>query len=203
MEVDYFWPDQSGFDSLKNSSFLNKLQGQDLEFLLYQYNNLVQEITTKELEYNDYIKNARKNFQDADINDIGIFYNLHHFDMEKESDEVQNLINAIRRHKSTSQVFLQASDKTPYLIIMYDNLNIIGTQIVRLISNNKKSFDNEAELALSGIYDVNGSIGYPKIINSGAINLSLYDEGIAHSQESELRMVYNLADLESRFKGAG
>lgn len=53
----YFRSDQSGFEALKNSGYLGKLQGSDIESMLYQYYSLVDKVFEQEKSLNDFIEN--------------------------------------------------------------------------------------------------------------------------------------------------
>ncbi|MEJ2584618.1 MAG: DUF6090 family protein, partial [Robiginitalea sp.] len=52
----YFRPDKSGFEALKNSGYLGKLQGSDIETELYCYYGQVQEIQQQETSVNNFIE---------------------------------------------------------------------------------------------------------------------------------------------------
>ncbi|PQJ78646.1 DUF6090 family protein [Polaribacter porphyrae] len=52
----YFKADKSGFESLKNSGYLGKLQGTSLESQLFDYYNLIETIEDEEKSYNNFIE---------------------------------------------------------------------------------------------------------------------------------------------------
>ncbi|MBK7873995.1 MAG: hypothetical protein IPJ74_26765 [Saprospiraceae bacterium] len=63
----YFNPDQSGFEGLKNSGYLSKLQGKALEPKLYEYYNLVSEIIMEQRKLNSFIENLSQKGMEHNI----------------------------------------------------------------------------------------------------------------------------------------
>jgi hypothetical protein len=182
IDLDYFVADLSGYDSLKSSGYLSKLQGKDLELLLYRYYNLVEEISIKETDYNDILRNAHKEFMGVGFEDMVYFSNVGYI-QPKRINLLQDSLSKIVRHQTASQVYSQSDIKSPVLVTMYDNLTIIGNQLVRMIEKAQFALDNEAMQAMDDIYELDGDIGYAKIIVDGARNAYFYDEGFAQVDE--------------------
>lgn len=209
MNVKYFLPDMSGYESLKNSGFLNKLQGQDLELLLYRYHNMVEEIKIKEDTYNEVLKEAAEQFRQSDL--PGKFFftrpkfiesndNVTHLELNNGIDKLQQNLIEVIEHKSIGLLFNHSDMHARILIAMYDNLQIIGMQLQRLIKNKMKSFDNDAVKALGNIYDFNAEIGYPVIMSDGADSLPFYAPGYAQAVPSEVWSFGKLNEVNIRFK---
>jgi hypothetical protein len=200
-DLEFLIPDQSGFESLKNSGYLNKLRGEDLEFLIYRYYNMILEINMEEVEYNDSIKNTKKAYQGADFETAYLFHRPSFIDLENGLDEIQPLIRNIITHQSTLQTWLHAATKSPLLTARYDNLKIVGEQIISLIDKNSRTLDASGKLALEHIYDFNSGEGYAKVLENGSMNESFYIAGFSQSAELEdFRHVYRDNALEIRFK---
>lgn len=53
----YFTPDLSGFDALKSSGYLGKLQGKTLEDVLYQYYDLAANLSVQQDNLNGFLEN--------------------------------------------------------------------------------------------------------------------------------------------------
>jgi hypothetical protein len=199
-EQDYFIPDQSGYESLKNSGYLNKLRGEDLEFLIYQYYNLILEINMKEIEYNDSLKNAKKSFQDANFEKDFLFYQPELIDFENELDNIQAIIRNIAEHRTTLRILFESNTVAPLLVARYDNLQLIGEQIVSLINRNLKSLDSSKKDALVGFYDFNGAEGYPIIMRKGSPNNAFFSTGFAQAGSSSKWDFSELNALSFHFK---
>ncbi len=174
-ELDYFNANLSGFESLKNSGYLSKLQGTDIEELLYTYYNLVNEITLIENNYNRNIENGMNQFSSADIDGLWLFWSPEYIGEETTSlNDFQPFIKPIIDRPWSFWVF----NKPEKLIILYDNLSIIGEELTWMIRDNKKNIDDIAKSKLSLVFDINGTIGYPIIIQNGNLS-SFYQRGLA------------------------
>ena len=75
LENNYLNANLSGFESLKNSGYLSKLQGKDIEVLLFQYYSIVEEIRLMEKHYNENLQNASEDFYTTDFNKLASFKN--------------------------------------------------------------------------------------------------------------------------------
>jgi hypothetical protein len=92
MKLEYFLANRSGFESLKNSGYLNKLQGDDLELLVYQYYNLVDQIVMDENIYNNNLKDAKRNFQNANFDKKIQFFRPSYIDQTNGLTEINPYI---------------------------------------------------------------------------------------------------------------
>jgi hypothetical protein len=59
----YFKPNKSGFEALKNSVYIGKLNNTSLDILLHEYYAIVNEIEEKEFSYNNFIENIEIQFR--------------------------------------------------------------------------------------------------------------------------------------------
>ncbi|NBC24847.1 MAG: hypothetical protein GVX78_04440 [Bacteroidetes bacterium] len=73
-EEKYLIPNVSGFESLKNSGFLSQLQGTDIEELLFNYYNLLEELTIQENNYNQGILSSFDDFVSANLEGTNPFF---------------------------------------------------------------------------------------------------------------------------------
>ncbi|MBT8449624.1 MAG: hypothetical protein KJO69_08035 [Gammaproteobacteria bacterium] len=199
MDLKYFIPDLSGYDSLKNSGFLNKLQGKDLELLLYQYYSLVEEIKIMENNFNEVLREGAQQYRQADLDTNFIFFTPSYINPGK-LDELQVSLLEHITHKSITLLYEHASSHSDKLIAMYDNLNVIGQQLRRLILKQNKSLDDEAKTALNDVYDFNGNIGYPSVMKNGATNISFFITGFDQSGPAEIWGFNGLYQADIRFK---
>jgi hypothetical protein len=175
---EYFNADLSGFESIKNSGYLSKLKGKDLENLIYRYYNLVQEISTKEKDFNEILRNTFSDFSRQGFKKLIYINYPDYIGDEKELAELQPYLREILFHPSALSLYNQTTNKAPELIIKYDNLNIIGSEIVRMIENNIKTLDSIALNNLENIFNPKSTKGYPIIVSNGA-RISFFDAGYA------------------------
>jgi len=157
---------------------LSKLKGKDLENLIYRYYNLVQEISTKEKDFNEILRNTFSDFSRQGFEKLIYINYPDYIGDEKELAELQPYLREILFHPSALSLYNQTSNKAPELIIKYDNLNILGTEIVRMIENNIKTLDSTALNNLENIFNPKSTKGYPIIVSNGA-RISFFDAGYA------------------------
>ena len=193
-QQDYFNANLSGFESLKNSGYLSKLQGTDVEELLYRYYNLVNEITLKENNYNRNIENSMNNFGSTDFDELWLFWSPEYIGEHSISlDDFQPKIEEILNHPWVFWLF----NKPEALIVLYDNLSIIGQEILQMIHENKKNLDDNSNTRLELIFNPNGEIGYPKVLQYGNLS-SFYNRGSAavNNTDNWYKFKPNMVEVE-------
>jgi hypothetical protein len=194
--------DLSGYDSLKSSRYLSRLQGNDLELLLYQYYNLVEDISIKETDYNNILRNAHQEFMGVGFEDVEYFNNVGYIPLKK-IDSLYGSLSKIVKHQTTIQFYAQPEIKSPVLVTLYDNLTIVGNQLVRMIEKAQFALDDEAIQAMDDIYQLDGDIGYAKIIVDGATNAYFYGQGYSQANEhfdDSGWMAYGLSEWQINFE---
>ncbi|MFY0593109.1 hypothetical protein [Roseivirga sp.] len=178
-DTDYLNPNLGGFESLKSSGYLSKLQGKDIESLLSQYYNLVSEIALTESTYNTFIQNARIDFGKENFDGSYEMFQADYISWDGVNTEFRPIFSKILAHASTNN-----SMTLPYnLIIEYDNLISIGKELTRLISLNSQNYDTESTKAISKIFDRFGNEGYPILIADGYMT-PYYSDLEAYSQQT-------------------
>lgn len=174
-ELDYFNPNLSGFESLKNSGYLSKLQGSDIEELLNVYYNLVNEITLAENNYNRNIENASNQFASIQERQEWLFFVPEYIgEQTTPLDEMQPIIKSILEQSWT----FGAYTKPENLIILYDNLCIYGSVLTRMIRENIKNIDTVSKEKLSQVFNSKGKNGYHFIVQNGTLSM-FYEQNSA------------------------
>ncbi len=92
----YFRADKSGFETLKNSGYLGKIQGSELETKLFQYYNLISKIESEETSFNNFIEQMEYEVfrEGVVLNFIDRIKILNENSTEKEFSEVQNIMQS-------------------------------------------------------------------------------------------------------------
>jgi hypothetical protein len=194
-DFEYFNADLSGFESIKNSGYLSKLKGKDIENLIYKYYNLVQEVSTKEKDFNEILRNAFSDFSKQGFERL-IYINYPDFiGDEKELTELQPYLREILFHPSALSLYNQTSNKAPELIIKYDNLNILGNEIVRMIENNIQTLDSTAINNLENIFNPKSTKGYPLIVSNGSAT-GFFDSGYASFNGEDVDVFFEINQLD-------
>ncbi|SDB31794.1 hypothetical protein SAMN03097699_0676 [Flavobacteriaceae bacterium MAR_2010_188] len=194
-DLDYFTPNLSGFESIKNSGFLSKLQGQDIENLIYQYYNLVQEIVTKEKDYNDILRTAFSNFSNQGFENIMYINYPDYIGDTTQLTELQPYLKEILFHPTAIALYNQTYFKSPSLIVNYENLAIIGKEIIRMIDDDRRTFDDITIKNLENIFEINGAVGYPNVLVNGATYSQFYDYGVASAGNIPFDLTWGINEM--------
>ena len=192
---EYFNADLSGFESIKNSGYLSKLKGKDLENLIYKYYNLIQETNTKEKDFNEILRNAFSDFSRQGFEYLIYINYPDYIGEEKELTKLQPYLREILFHPSALSLYNQTYSKGPELIIKYNNINILGNEIVRMIENNLKSLDSLAINNLENMFNPKSTKGYPQIVLNGS-ETGFFDPGYASSNGETVNSVYEINSLD-------
>ena len=127
----YFTPDRSGFEALKTSGFLGRLQGSELETELYKYYELIATVQQQETSLNDFVEIMEAElFKD---NIIQKMIPLLSKGVESEADLA--LMQQLLRHPAAVGVNFRNSHLNT-LFQSYETLQISGTLLREHIRKN-------------------------------------------------------------------
>lgn len=133
----YFHSNTSGFEALKNSGYLGKIQGTELETKLYDYYLLTEQITEQEKSLNDFIESMEVLvFKDGVVQDIVSLFQSPRFTKASIVDEKK--INELLRHPGFTGAHLRNSLVTN-IPRYYEQLGKLGNEIIALISQSNSS----------------------------------------------------------------
>ena len=176
----------SGYEALKNSGNLDRLQGRDIETLLYDYYDTVSRIAHTERNHNEYVSRlwlqvlaewpnnmARWEWSDPALLTASRFQALQPAYRQVLSDTI------------TSALYKRAHSVGP-LIIDYDRLDRLGRAFIGMVENGTMQFDDATVNILEGIYDPDSGIGYPNLITEGQVSWQSYTVGGADSGDSRI-----------------
>ncbi|GAB5527423.1 MAG: hypothetical protein Roseis2KO_52950 [Roseivirga sp.] len=184
MEPDYLNADLSGYESLKSSGFLAKLQGKELQNLLYRYYNLVKEITVHEANQNARFQNAGDEFAKANFQNLALFFDTDYLVANRKLlNDLQSYFEEIINHPVSQQLYRLGSDQE---IVRNDNLIVLGNEIIRMIGKHQLDFDEASHHNLSAYFDIIDSVGYPKIMERGMYNAKFFIGGSADANNNLL-----------------
>lgn len=167
-QLDYLNSDSSGFESLKASGFLSKLQGTDIEQLLFDYYRLVRDITQIENQYNEVTQQSFLTLrsQREELEGFGSFImteNIHGY--EEGTNAFRPQFQAILKN----QAFQDIMTAPTQLNWPYENLIVYGQELVRMVENKSLDFDETSLANLAKIHDIHDEIGYSKLLNQGVL----------------------------------
>ncbi|MEN2281448.1 hypothetical protein AAGF08_04860 [Algoriphagus sp. SE2] len=159
----YLTPNLSGFESLKSSGYLGQLQGTDLEKLLFDYYNLLDELTILENNYNASLQSSNDDFISADLPGTFAFFTPGTRDWNTELEgKLPVMVDEIIEHPTLFPVIFW-----PYEIIeKYENLLLRGNALQEMIISGEKEFTTEIIQQLDQVFDEYGEKPYPKVLRN-------------------------------------
>lgn len=135
----YLTVDASGFESLKNSGYISKLQGTSLENALFKYYNYTKEIREIETSYNNFVESMEAKFFDESTDNVIDALNIMSTKALtdfKTNKPLAEAIKTIYRNPHMIGAMARASEEnTPH----YDSLFSYASQLMRLIDQELKN----------------------------------------------------------------
>jgi len=129
----YFIPDQSGFEVLKSSGFLGKLNGTILESKLYEYNYTLKQIAEQERSLNEFVERMEAETASNDIwGQLVILMTEIENDLEGYSPKLGTLRQLIN-HPPLKAGYVRGAISGGWLKKYYNKLISIGEDIVKEI----------------------------------------------------------------------
>lgn len=184
MEPDYLNADISGYESLKSSGFLSKLQGKQLQGLLYRYYNLVKEISKHDDNQNLRFQSAGDEFAKAGFENLSIFFNTDYLTTNRKLlNDLQTYYDEVINHPSSLQLYHLGTDQET---VRNENLIVLGKEILRMIEKHQLNFDDTTRQNLEAYFDIIDTVGYSKILERGMFNTKFFIDGSADSHNNLL-----------------
>ena len=169
-----FHPNTSGFEALKTSGVLARMQGRDIERLLYEYYDAVRQVEDRERAYNDFV--SRLGLQTAtawpgEIEDFAL-WDPSSLPMER-FQELQPVYRDYLRNPVTRAQLTAPFGFAPVLL-QYDKLEVLGDVFRDLVEAGAMDLDEESRRALDSIYDESSPFGFADVIVDGRITWHTY-----------------------------
>lgn len=164
----------SGIEALKNSGYLGKLQGADIEALLYDYYDTVSRLSHNEANHNAYVRGL-------DLQIVSTWpKTLVTWELSQNSaitadrfQAIQPEVVSLLRNPSTRKIFESAL--SVYVLMQdYQILRHLGKVFVSMVDKGIMNFDDSSLAMLNRIYDPSKGIGDPNVIVDGQISLHSY-----------------------------
>jgi hypothetical protein len=98
---------------------------------------------------------------------------------EAELEQLQPVLRELLYHPIASSLYLHTHDKSPELIIRYDNLAVLGREIIDIINDPRGALDRPATTALADYFEIDSDDGYGTPLVNGTIITRFYEWGHA------------------------
>lgn len=147
INIIYYQPNLSAFEALKNSIYLSKLQGTDLELLLNSFYSAAERIQKQEEDYNQTLKTDYQTWANKFRNSKSeLFFRpwdyLGSGDIQEQFLEILNDENTI--------ALLAHSFEEIDMLDLYDRQIILGEKYIQMIKQGEINFDAQTKIEFSG-----------------------------------------------------
>lgn len=175
----YFIPNTSGFDALKGSGVLTRLQGRELEKLLFRYYDVVDRIerlegdlrtaqSTLAFEEETEFPETVENFAITDPTALA----------PGRFEQLQPFYKSVFKNSSRSRNFAVVGDSFPPLVQEYDKLLELGESFVAMIDQGRHDFTPAVARTLEELDGIERGLGNPDVIVKGRLSIGSYIMGL-------------------------
>ena len=133
----YFVPNQSGYDALKNSSYLGKINGTKIDSLLDNYNIVINQIVKEEEGFNTLIENMEYRF--VGDNDLSALMQVYFYGIDnakknpKYSQIIEQRMRELHSNNTYRAIVTRTASQTA-MLRMYDQLIKEGKLVIEEIN---------------------------------------------------------------------
>ena len=133
----YFVPNQSGYDALKSSSYLGKINGTKIDSLLDNYNIIIHQIVKEEEGFNTLIENMEYRF--VGNNDLSVLMQVYFYgiDNAKKNPKYAQIIEKRMRELNSNNAYRAIVTRTASqtaMLRMYDQIIKEGNLVIAEIN---------------------------------------------------------------------
>lgn len=138
----YFVPNQSGYDALKNSSYLGKINGTKIDSLLDNYNIVINQIVKEEEGFNTLIENMEYRF--VGDNDLSALMQVYFYGIDnvKKNPKYAQIIEKRMKELNSNNAYRAIVTRTAsqtVMLRMYDQIikegNLVIEEINKITNN--------------------------------------------------------------------
>ena len=162
----YYQPNTSSFEALKNSIYLSRLQGTDLELLLNSFYASAERLQKQEEDYNqslnnDYLAWSKKfRNKDDDLFKRPWFY--------LRSGDIQEQFLEILNDEQTKTILAHGFEEYD-MIDVYDQQILLGEKYIEMVENGELNFDAQTQIDFSGTFYSYSEIDVLNLLVNGKV----------------------------------
>ena len=162
----YYQPNTSSFEALKNSIYLSRLQGTDLELLLNSFYASAERLQKQEEDYNqslntDYLAWSKKfRNKDDDLFKRPWFY--------LRSGDIQEQFLEILNDEQTKTILAHGFEEYD-MIDVYDQQILLGEKYIEMVEKGELNFDAQTQIDFSGTFYSYSEIDVLNLLVNGKV----------------------------------
>ena len=145
----YYQPNLSAFDALKNSIYLSKLQGTDIELLLNSFYAAAERLQKQEEDYNQSLKADYQKWSNKFRNNDDFLFTEYWEYLESGNfhERFMNVFN-----DNYTKTLLAKSFEELDMVDLYDQQIILGEKYIEMVEKGEINFDTQTKIDFSGAF---------------------------------------------------
>jgi len=145
----YYQPNLSAFNALKNSLYLSKLQGTDIELLLNSFYTAADRLIKLEEDYNQSLKTDYQTWSNKFRNNDGALFRRPWNYLE--DGKIQEQFVAILNDNQTKTLFANSFEEWG-MVDLYDQQILLGEKYIEMVEKGEMNFDTQTKIDFSGTF---------------------------------------------------
>jgi hypothetical protein len=174
----YYQPNLSAFNALKNSIYLSKLQGTDIELLLNSFYSSAERLHQQEEDYNQTLKTDFQTWSNKFRNKDGALFKRPWEYME--SGDIKEHFLGILNDEYTIALFAKSFEELD-MVDLYDQQIILGEKYIEMVKKGEVNFDEQTKIDFSGTFYSYAEVDVLNLLVNGKIPS---DFGVIYAQSS-------------------
>tara|TARA_R110002051_G_scaffold264789_1_gene324684 strand:- start:4488 stop:5768 length:1281 start_codon:yes stop_codon:yes gene_type:complete len=174
----YYQPNLSAFDALKNSIYLSKLQGTDIELLLNSFYAAAERLHQQEEDYNQTLKTDFQTWSYKFRNEVGTLFKRPWEYME--SGDIKEQFLDVLNDDYTIALFAKSFEELD-MVELYDQQIILGEKYIEMVEKGEVNFDEQTKIDFSGTFYSYAEVDVLNLLVNGKIPS---DFGVVYAQSS-------------------
>lgn len=175
----YYQPNLSAFDALKNSIYLSKLQGTDIELLLNSFYSAAERLQKQEEEYNQSLKTDYQKWSNKFRNNDDLLFTRYWENLESGNfhERFMNVFN-----DNYTKTLLAKSFEELEMVDLYDQQIMLGEKYIEMVEKGEINFDSQTKIDFSGTFYSYAEVDVLNLMINGQIPP---DFGAIYAQSSD------------------
>ena len=175
----YFIPNTSGFDAFKNSGILSKLQGRDVEKLLFRYYDIAERIQRleRDLQTAQTTLDSREEMELPEAVENYALYDPSAM-APGRFEELQPFYRSFFQDAARSQDLNIVRSSIPPIVHEYDKLIELGKSFITMIERDSHEFTPAIFETLQKLEHIERGVGNPNVIIDGRLSYGSYEMGL-------------------------
>lgn len=162
----YYQPNLSAFDALKNSIYLSKLQGTDIELLLNSFYTSAERLIKLEEDYNQSLKANYQTWSNKFRNNSGELFMRPWNYMGKE--KIQEPFVTILNDPQTITLFAKSFEELG-MVAAYDQQILLGEKYIEMVEKGERNFDTQTKIDFSGTFYSSAEVDVLNLMVNGKV----------------------------------